>query len=302
MPNVDPCYVDIGAYEFQGGYSPIEPDGSLSVNSMTVIAWPFRSNPSQIKDTFLLSGKIDNEILPIIRNQEEDLTKYITLSVTYANEMGLYGLDTQMLDPEKIIYIPGVFLYYLDPTQISQGGIYYFLLNLNQGTFSMYAYNANLSGLRSPVTIEVQIGNYLCMGEANNSLPLALLKGYADVLRVDTARVVDSWVSNADLLLVQGKITVDETPPVVLTGETMEVILNGQTFNLPIEKFQHLTNNLYLYNGEIVEGGRAIVYFDFNTCCFRIMLYQTDITATYGKVNFGLQFGGFDEIVPVTLP
>jgi len=274
----------------------------LTVNSMTVIAWPFRSNSSQIKDTFILSGKIDNEILPIIRSQEEALIKDITLSSTYTNELGSYGLDTQILDPEKIIYIPGVFLYYLDPSQISQGGIYYFMLNLNQGTFSMYAYNADLSGLRSPVTVEVQIGDYLCMGEANNPLPMALLKGYVDVLHVDTARVVDSLVSNADLLLLQGKITMDEAYPVVLTGETMEVTLGEQKFNLPIEKFWNLTNNIYMFTSKIAESGRAIVYFDFNTCYFRIILYQTNITATHGTVDFGLQFSGFDEIVPVTLP
>jgi hypothetical protein len=175
--------------------------------------------------------------------------------------------------------------------------------------FTFSAYNVNLSGLECPFTIEIKIGDYTGAAEANEAIvngprrpiPIKLMMGVKNSLRVDRYKVKRGKKPNTDQLLVKGGFAVED-PNVNLAAVDFVVGLAGQTFTIPAGSFTakkgvFTCKNIKLSGGEIANAG-----LNLNTCVFTMTIKNTKITAGSGAANFSVEFADFDESVPIVLP
>jgi hypothetical protein len=179
--------------------------------------------------------------------------------------------------------------------------------------FSFSAKNIDLSGLGCPVTLQVKIGDSIGttqVGEnivngAKKPIPINLMMGVKDVLRVDKCQVKHGKKKpSTDQLSVKGAFTVKDTG-VNMTAGNFVVTLGTQTFTLPAGSFKKKTNKftcskVKLYNGPDIIG-IAAADFNFKTCVFTLTIKGTTITGS-GTASFRVQFAGFSESVNVVLP
>jgi hypothetical protein len=153
-------------------------------------------------------------------------------------------------------------------------------LDTNKGTFSLRAQNVDLTGLGCPLVMEIEVGQYWGLGEADEDIvngprkpvPIQFMMGVKDMLRVDRSRPRFGRKASSDSLSVSGAFTVEDAQAVqncINSGGPISVILGGQSF--------------------AVEGRSG--KFNLGRCTFSISLRGIAITG-YGEVDFGIDFCG----------
>ena len=187
------------------------------------------------------------------------------------------------------------------------GTITSFKLNLDKGKFSLKAKNIDLTGLGSPLSVEIEMGDYYGAGEADEeivngprkSIPIRLMSGYADTLTVDKCAVGPN-TTNTTSLLVKGGIALEDEPDTI--GDVV-VTLGSQTFTIPGDKFYEARNGAEVCKkAEVLEGGICSAKFDPVKCSFIITIKNTTIESKSGKVDFSISaYGSFKETVEVDL-
>jgi hypothetical protein len=183
-----------------------------------------------------------------------------------------------------------------------------FKFDTKNGKFTFMVKNVDLTGLDCPLTIEIKVGNYVGVGEADEDIvngpkkpiPIQLMRGVKDTLRVDKCKVTAGKKPSTDSLSVKGAIAVEDTT-VSLVNEVVTITLGTQTFTIPIGSFQSKNNTFTCRNVVIVEGPIVSAKFDFIKCSFTIAIKKADIQSKSGRVNFGIAFGSFNESVEVQL-
>jgi len=186
-----------------------------------------------------------------------------------------------------------------------------FKYDTKNGKFTFMVKNVDLTGLGCPLTIEIKVGNYVGLGETDENvvngprrkIPIQLMMGVKDILRVDKCKVRSGKNPSTDSLSVKGAFAVEDTS-VALENETVTITLGTQTFTIPDHSLQPYKNTFTCRNVEIIDGGIVSIVsakFDFIKSSFTIAIKKAAIQSKSGTVNFGIAFGSFNESVEVEL-
>jgi len=184
-----------------------------------------------------------------------------------------------------------------------------FKFDTKTGKFSFMAKNIDLSGLGCPLTIEIKIGDYTGEAEVNEAIvngpkkpiPIKLMMGVKNSLRVDRYKVKRGTKPNTDQLSVKGGFAVED-PNVNLAAVDFVVGLAGQTWTIPAGSFTAKNGIFTCKNVVLLGGGIANARLNLNTCVFTMRIKNTTITAVPGAANFSVEFADFSESVPIVLP
>ncbi|MFA5252333.1 MAG: carboxypeptidase regulatory-like domain-containing protein, partial [Phycisphaerae bacterium] len=177
-----------------------------------------------------------------------------------------------------------------------------FKYNLKTGKFTFAASNVNLSGLGCPLTVEIKIGDYIgttdvsetIVNGTNKPIPINLMMGAANVLRVDKIKVNEP---KNNQLSVTGGFAVED-PAVSMANRTSEdlvVTLGAQQFTIPANELKAKSGKFTCSKAEVTEGGVAAANFDFNKCSFTLVIKNTQIMADPKTADFSVEFFGFSE-------
>jgi len=186
-----------------------------------------------------------------------------------------------------------------------------FMYDLKTRKFSFTANNIDLSGLGCPVTVEIEVASYTGIAEVNEAIingprvpiPMLLMMGVKDVLRVDKCQIKQSNDPNKDLLSVKGAFAVDDLD-VNTVSEDLVITLGAQHFTIPKDKLKAGNGKFTFSNAKVTEvgGGTATGEFNFNLCSFTLTIKNTNIPAISGTVDFGVTFAGYNQVEQVKLP
>jgi len=182
-----------------------------------------------------------------------------------------------------------------------------FTFDTKTSKFSFTAKNVDLSGLSCPLTVQIEIGDYTGEAEVNEAIvngakkpiPIKLMMGVKDSLRVDKIQIKRGKKPNTDQLSVRGGFAVADTG-VNLAAVDFVVGLASQTWTIPAGRFTEKNGVFTCKNIKL--SGTANVSFNLNTCVFTLTIKNTTIEAGPGAANFSVEFADFNESVPIVLP
>lgn len=186
-----------------------------------------------------------------------------------------------------------------------------FSFDTQKSKFSFSASNVDLTGLSSPIGIEIQVGNWIGITEVNESvvngnkpIPISLLMGVANSLRVDKSKFTRNKTShNITQFTVSGGFSVANLSDANMADANFVVELAGQTFTVPSGNFKANKNgNKFTCSNVSITGGVASAAFDFTKCTFTLTIKNTNFTAAAGTTDFNVEFGDFNEGAEVLLP
>jgi len=268
-------------------------------------------------DNFELSGAFD------LLEQELNLADHIYLTLWNDHEI----IFQQLLpfEPEK--FQNGKY-----QTKGPPGGITLFKFNLDKikPHFTIKAGKVDLTGLNSPVVLELEIGPYYAIGIAGeqtedylqmgmvaedfkdvingrNPMPMKLLLGYADALRVDKAAVKHHRRTGYDSLYLRGALAVRDRA-VDLTRHQVTLRWGADDFTETIEKGAFVPiKGKYVYKrpkdptGLYQDKKIKLAIFDLQKCIFVISVNKTTIQSKTGSVPLKIAFGPFEQLFYCTL-
>jgi hypothetical protein len=174
--------------------------------------------------------------------------------------------------------------------------------------FSFSAKNVSLKGLSCPVHIEIKIGSYTGAADidetivngTNKTIPIKLMMGVKNSLRVDNIYVKRSTNSNSDKLTVKGGFAVINTA-VNMVNDALTITLGSQTFTIPAGSLKAGTNKFTCSKIVLSDSSVATASFNFKTSGFSLTIKDTTIAAGAGSVSLGLEFGSFNEVELVNI-
>jgi hypothetical protein len=174
--------------------------------------------------------------------------------------------------------------------------------------FSFSAKNVSLKGLSCPVHIEIKIGSYTGAADidetivngTNKPIPIKLLMGVEDSLRVDKIGVKRSTKPSNDQLTARGGFSVTDTA-VNMVSVPLAITLDSQTFTIPAGSFKAGTNKFTCSNIVLSDGSVATASFNLRTSNFSLKIKNTSVTAGAGNVGLRLTFAGFNEVELVNI-
>jgi hypothetical protein len=171
--------------------------------------------------------------------------------------------------------------------------------------FSFTAKNVDLSGLSGQLTLRITIGD--SSGTANvgekivngprKSAPIKLMLGIKNMLIINSCKVT----RHKDKLSLKAAIAAEHRD-VNLADVNVAVILDSQTFTIPVAGFVAKKNKFVCKNANVIEGGLAAGTFDANNCSFALTIKQTILSSSSGYMNLAVKFDDFNESGVVYLP
>jgi hypothetical protein len=183
-----------------------------------------------------------------------------------------------------------------------------FTYDVKTRKFAFAASDVNLLGLDCPVTAKIDIGNYNGIAELDEAIvngsrvpiPIKLMNGVKNVLRVDKCQVKHGKDPDTDQLSVKGAFAVRDMD-VNMVEEEFVASLDAQTFTLPAGSFKAGKGKFTCSKAQIT-GCTADATFNFNLCSFILTIKNTNIPVISGDVDFGAAFADFNEVDRVTFP
>jgi hypothetical protein len=176
-----------------------------------------------------------------------------------------------------------------------------FAFDTKTSKFSFTAKNVDLSGLSCPLTVRIEIGDYISTTDVNEAIvngtkpiPINLMMGTKDVLRVDKIKVNKP---KSNQLSVTGGFAVED-PAVSMVNRASEglvVTLGAQQFTVPANKLNAGKDKFTCRNALVAEDGLATADFNFKTCVFTLTIKNTPIMADPNTADFSVEFFGFSE-------
>lgn len=185
-----------------------------------------------------------------------------------------------------------------------------FTFDTKTSKFSFTAKNVDLSGLSCPLTMQIKIGDYNATAELDETvvngpkkpIPILLMMGIKDVLRVDKCQVKHGKKLNTDQLSVSGGFAVED-PDVNMASEDLVITLDTQQFTIPASSFKAGKGKFTCSKVKnLSDGSIAAANFNFNTCSFTLTIKNANIPAISGDVDFCMAFAGFNQCAQITLP
>jgi hypothetical protein len=190
-----------------------------------------------------------------------------------------------------------------------------FAYDLKTHKFAFSAGKLDLSGLGCPVTIGIDIGDYYTMGEIDEvivngpkvPIPILLMMGVKNALRVDKCQVKQGKKPNSDQLSVKGEIAVEDINDSNLAGEDVVITWGGRTFTIQEGGFKAAKTGKSYKCSKVnaTEGGVVSAQINFDMCSFMITITDTNASPVdfESGVEFGISFApSFDEIAELNLP
>ena len=179
-------------------------------------------------------------------------------------------------------------------------------LNSSRGAFTFVGRGLDLTGLSSPVALELTVGEYRAVGsDSTTAIPLTFSRGTADALKVTSARILGGGSAGATMLLNGQLAVMDRTPSLDMNDHDIAVTwgtsVSEQIPSGSLRQFGQL--NLYIA-GAGAEGHIAYAIFNLQAKTLVIVMRGLTIAPAdqSGTVTFGLSFGAFDETDDYTLP
>jgi hypothetical protein len=174
--------------------------------------------------------------------------------------------------------------------------------------FSFAAKNVSLKGLSCPVHIEIKIGDYTGAADidetivngVNKPIPIKLLMGVKDSLRVDKIKVKRSTTPGGDKLTVNGGFAVADTA-VNMVSVPFSVTLGSQTFAVPANSFKAGKDKFACSKIVLSDGSVAAGNFNLGTSVFSLTIQKNTVTAGAGNVGLRLKFASFNEAQQVNI-
>jgi hypothetical protein len=188
-----------------------------------------------------------------------------------------------------------------------------FTYNVKTHKFAFSASTVDLSGLGCPVTAKIDINDFNATADLYEPIvngprmpiPMLLMMGVKDVLKVDKCTVKQNAKPNKDQLTVSGAFAVKDTDAnmAVRTSEGLTITLDSQQVDIPANKLKAGRGTFTCSNAKIAGGnGTAAATFNFNLCSFTLTIKDANIPPISSAVDFGVKFADFNEVQQVTLP
>lgn len=185
------------------------------------------------------------------------------------------------------------------------GAITTFKVDTNKQRFSLSAKKIDLTGLRCPVFVEIEFGNYLALAQTGEEvvngkrlIPMQLMSGYDNMLRLEKYKIKSSRRPSRDSLLVKGAFALEDESVGAIGDVT--VSWDGQNFTIPDSSF-YLKKDATVCRKVDIGNGFVSAKFDPVKCTFKIRIKQANIAQKTGAMSFGLSFATFHETQEVNL-
>ncbi|MFZ0034543.1 MAG: GLUG motif-containing protein [Sedimentisphaerales bacterium] len=168
-----------------------------------------------------------------------------------------------------------------------------FTYDVKTHKFAFSASNLDLSGLGCPVTIEIEIGNFIATAEIDEAIvngpkvpiPIQLMMGVRNTLRVDKCQVKHGSEPNTDQFSVKGGFAF-ENQRLNMAAKDLVVTLGTQTFTIPAGSFKTGKGKFTCSKAHVDEGGIADAAFNFNMCSFILAIKNTSTITADSPFNF----------------
>ncbi|GEM_PF-3470550 len=180
------------------------------------------------------------------------------------------------------------------------------------GDIHISLYKVDLSCLRSPFTIKVEIGDYSASARIDESLdaliingaqpiPIQFLANCTNYVRVDKVKVKNSSTQNKDYVYVKGALVFRDLTP-DLTIEDVSIGWGNSAFTVPAGTFKRTRNAPLKYSCTKADAGGGTVkgLFDFQASRFWLKVNNTTLDAKSDNMPFNLSMGVFSEGVSVS--
>lgn len=303
-----PASTDEGTYQvtFHAQYGSLVDEEIISIavdGDLTITKCRVKAGKTPKQDSIIIKGTYSGTLSGLAG------TSSIDVSVVSATDD--YQVYNEAIDFSSDDVVNGKFKYKHKVAKGRAGAITSFVLNQNKKTILLKGKNIDLTGLSCPFTLVITIGGNVISGQAAESvvngskrtIPLRLMRSYADTLRVNKARARAGRTDSTDSLLVKGEIAVEEVDSIDLTSEDIVLTWGSQTFTIPPGSLTLRSGKSYKFGKVTVsEGGVASGKMNLDKCTFTVRLKNASLDATSETIDFGLSFAGFDETTQVTLP
>jgi hypothetical protein len=287
------------------GYSP-PPVSDVNIDKCTITAGVGKK--SQL-DAITCSGTFAD---PISGTDINSASAVHIKIYTASNPTGYSG--TIALDPTKGKKGKYTCKYQI-PKGSPGGAITAFNLDLNKQTFSFQAQNISLGGLSCPLSIKIEIGNYVGVGYASENIvngkkliPTSLMTGYSDTIKAEKWTVKPGKAGKGDSLSIAGSVASKLPVPTIFPGDPVTHIgsctltWGSSTFVFDLQfhydkyylKHQgpiyEIPKNTVAGGGESVKG---LIDFQKGTFTVQITGAAPGSLATTSPVPFGITFTGY---------
>jgi len=177
-----------------------------------------------------------------------------------------------------------------------------------RGTMNFSAKNLDLTGLRCPITLTIEIGAYVVQRVLQEDIvngtkpcPLSLMMGVLDSLDVSKFRAQEGVKIDTDSVLISGTFTVDG-PFDFNTALPVDIMLGPDTFSVPGGEFV-VKKGVYSCKSVATSNGIVTAKFDTVKCTCSIKVTKTTFTGS-GYVDFSIDLFGYALQYPdqVALP
>jgi hypothetical protein len=179
------------------------------------------------------------------------------------------------------------------------------------GNIRLSLHNVDLTCLRSPLTLKVEIGTFASSATADETLdpaiingsqpiPIQFLAGCTNSVRVDKITVKDSPTPNHDYVYIKGVIVFKDAAP-DLTFEDTSIGWGNSAFTIPAGTFKRTSKNTPKYSCTKFNSGGSIVdgLFDFKSGAFWVKISNATLDPKSDRVAFNLVMGAFSEGVSI---
>jgi hypothetical protein len=184
-----------------------------------------------------------------------------------------------------------------------------FTFDTKTSKFTFSAKNVSLKGLSCPLSIETAIGGYTGKSDVNETIvngskkpiPIKLMMGVKDSLRVDKTTVRRSTKPGGEQLTVKGGFAAQNVSTNMVI-ESFSATLGPQTFTIPANNFKANKSGFACSKIVLSDGSVAAANFNFTNCTFTLTIKNTKIAAGAGSAELRLKFALFNQFNTVNIP
>jgi len=307
-----PAFTAVVDY-FTNTAAPVIPDGpnepAVATNRITRCRITAKKDRNSSGDSLSISA-----VFPELSS--EDIVSSDSIYLAILNS------DFETIYDEVVEYDPNAFKANKLRYKGARGGVTSLKLNVSQKTCVIEAKNINLTGLSSPLLLQLQVGDYSAgavaadeiahymeMGadaedvadviNGKKPIPMYLLRGYADALRVDKWKVGIGIAENDDFLKVKGALATKDISA-DLTHHDIEISWGTFSITLPAENMRKVGETVFKYAKPTDAGGLvAGAVFNLEKCMFNLVIKKANIEEQESSAGFAIKFGQFNQSVQV---
>jgi len=288
----------------------LEPTAKIQIDKVTVTADRRATPDDPIQDTIEIQGSFD--LTGDIVNQAHEI------NVTLSNTQDIVVTDTFPLIHDQLKN-NARYSYTQNADTIKT-----FKFDLNKHSFSLSLKKVDLTGLTSPLVLDLQIGDYYGMGLAaddyeqylamggsggadifqdvinrHRNMPVLLRQGYADTLHIEKAKLKHRKRKGVDSLVIQGSLTTaahDKWYALITEGLNVKWGVDDYTGSIEPNKFIRAGSKLLFKNNKNEDQTIQSALFDIDKCTFKIVMDNARILSRIGPIDLEISFGDYTQV------